>query len=164
MIVLFQFEHIAKLDAAFQAQSWPSRKEILTTYLREQEKGERIVLVAEEAGVCKGYITLIKQVKTGPFSQSDIPEIADFNVFETFQKQGIGWQLLDAICQLASEFTDTVGIGVGLNANYGQAQRLYVKYGFIPDGSGVWYGGHSLPVGAQAYNDDELALYFTKKL
>ncbi|MDG3108353.1 hypothetical protein [Streptococcus suis] len=70
--------------------------------------------------------------------------------------------ILDAICQLASEFTDTVGIGVGLNANYGKAQRLYVKHGFIPDGSGVWYRGCSLPVGAKAYNDDELALYFTK--
>ncbi|MFH6656649.1 GNAT family N-acetyltransferase [Streptococcus suis] len=164
MIVPLQFEHILQLDEAFQKQGWPSRKEILTNYLREQEKGERIVLVAEEAGVCKDYITLIKQVKEGPFYQSGIPEIADFNVFEDFQNQGIGWQLLDAICQLASEFTDIVGIGVGLNANYGKAQRLYVKHGFIPDGSGVWYRGRSLPVGAKAYNDDELALYFTKKL
>lgn len=49
-----------------------------------------------------------------------------------------------------------------MNANYGKAQRLYVKHGFIPDGSGVWYRGRSLPVGAKAYNDDELALYFTK--
>ncbi|WP_228477422.1 hypothetical protein [Streptococcus suis] len=49
-----------------------------------------------------------------------------------------------------------------MNANYGKAQRLYVKHGFIPDGSGVWYRGCSLPVGAKAYNDDELALYFTK--
>ncbi|MDW8596317.1 GNAT family N-acetyltransferase [Streptococcus suis] len=93
MIVPLQFEHILQLDEAFQKQGWPSRKEILTNYLREQEKGERIVLVAEETGVCKGYITLIKQVKERQFYQSGIPEIADFNVFEDFQNQGIGWQL-----------------------------------------------------------------------
>ncbi len=46
MIVPLQFEHIFQLDEAFQKQGWPSRKEILTNYLREQEKGERIVLVA----------------------------------------------------------------------------------------------------------------------
>ncbi len=53
MIVPLQFEHILQLDEAFQKQGWPSRKEILTNYLREQEKGERIVLVAEETGFVK---------------------------------------------------------------------------------------------------------------
>lgn len=32
-----------------------------------------------------------------------------------------------------------VCIGVGLHAGYGSAQRMYVKRGYIPDGSGVWY-------------------------
>ena len=31
---------------------------------------------------------------------------------------------------------DIVGIGVGLYEDYGPAQRLYIKRGYIPDGKG----------------------------
>ncbi len=106
--------------------------------MTEQEEGERQVLVAENEQACLGYITLVKCPKKGRFSQTGIPEIVDF--------------------------TSQIGIGVGLNAHYGKAQKLYVQNGFIPDGTGVWYEGSPLAIGASAYNDDNLALYFIKPL
>ncbi|HCE6154635.1 TPA: N-acetyltransferase, partial [Legionella pneumophila] len=63
---------------------------------------------------------------------------------------------------------DVVGIGVGLygghDGGYGQAQRLYVNRGYIPDGLGVTYG-YKPTVPGQTYPlDDDLILWFTKKL
>ncbi|HFI0273537.1 TPA: GNAT family N-acetyltransferase [Streptococcus suis] len=55
-------------------------------------------MVAENEQACLGYITLVKSPKKGRFSQTGIPEIVDFNVFEHFQGQGSGYRLLDAIC------------------------------------------------------------------
>jgi hypothetical protein len=53
---------------------------------------------------------------------------------------------------------------VGLHAGYGPAQRLYVKRGYVPDGSGVWYQDKPLPMNAPSRNDDNLALYMSKAL
>lgn len=41
---------------------------------------------------------------------------------------------------------------------------MYVKRGYIPDGAGVWYRGEALAPYAACVNDDDLNLYFTKKL
>jgi uncharacterized protein YijF (DUF1287 family) len=45
---------------------------------------------------------------------------------------------VDACEALVREAGKTeIGISVGLNQGYGPAQRLYVKKGYIPDGTGV---------------------------
>ena len=55
-------------------------------------------------------------------------------------------------------------MGVGLHKGYGSAQRMYVKRGYIPDGSGVWFGDKPCRPYADCRNDDDLALYLSKKL
>jgi GNAT superfamily N-acetyltransferase len=88
----------------------------------------------------------------------------DFGVLEKFRRKGIGTRLMDVAEQIASEKADTVTLAVGLHSGYGSAQRMYVKRGYIPDGSGVWYDT-SPAVPYQNYcNDDSLLLYFSKKL
>jgi hypothetical protein len=54
------------------------------------------------------------------------------------------------------------GIGVGLFASYGSAQRLYVRRGYIPDGRGIARRGETIEPGASVVVDDDLVLYFTK--
>lgn len=157
-------ENIEALDKELMHQGWSSRKEILETYMKEQNEGKRIVLVDSHAGRCRGYITLNCEPKEGPCKDKKIPEICDFNVFSEFRKQGIGSSLLNEIEREAKLFSKKVGIGVGLNKNYGSAQRLYVKHGYIPDGTGVWYRGEVLLPYADCTNDDDLALYFEKTL
>lgn len=44
---------------------------------------------------------------------------------------------MDIAEKIAFERSDEVCIGVGLHGGYGSAQRMYVKRGYIPDGSGV---------------------------
>ena len=107
-----------------------------------------------------GYITLVINPSSGPFKNTKVPEIRDFNVFEKYQNKGIGQELLDAIIKKANG--PQVGIGVGLNPDYGKAQRLYIKNGFIPDGKGIYYKGEIVKAGDTCINDDYLNMYFTK--
>lgn len=85
-------------------------------------------------------------------------------MLEKYRKRGIGSKLMDVAEQIASEYSDTVCLGVGLHAGYGSAQRMYVKRGYIPDGTGVWYQDAVCGQNADCRNDDDLVLYFSKKL
>ena len=70
----------------------------------------------------------------------------------------------EAAEKAAASSGSAVTLGVGLHSGYGPAQRLYVKRGYIPDGSGVWFRDQPLDPYADCRNDDELILYMSKKL
>ena len=157
-----QESDIKELSRGFISQGWPSREEILTRYFKEQESGEREVLVAEVGGAVAGYITILPCAKQGPFAEI-YPELSDFNVFEPFQNQGIGNLLLEEAEKRVRLISDKVTLGVGLHSGYGPAQRLYIKRGYIPDGTGVWYRNHPLEMNDTIQNNDDLVLYLSKK-
>ena len=108
------FEDIEKLANAFIQQDWPGRREILKNYFLEQEAGERQVLVAVVGEFLAGYITVIPLAKHGPFAGL-YSEFTDFNVFESFQRQGIGTALLDKAEQVGQNYSDVVSLGVALH-------------------------------------------------
>ena len=158
-----QESDIKDLSRGFISQGWPSREEILTRYFKEQESGEREVLVAEVEGAVAGYITILPCAKQGPFAEI-YPELSDFNVFEPFQNQGIGNLLLEEAEKRVRLISDKVTLGVGLHSGYGAAQRLYIKRGYIPDGTGVWYQNHQPAMNAVCEDIGELVLYLSKNL
>ena len=55
-------------------------------------------------------------------------------------------------------------LGAWLHSGYGAAQRIYIKRGYIPDGSGVWWNGKNLEQYPKCINNDELILYLLKEL
>ena len=158
-----QESDIKDLSRGFISQGWPSREEILTRYFKEQESGEREVLVAEIDGAVAGYVTILPSAKHGPFA-GIYPELSDFNVFEPFRNQGIGNQLLEEAEKRVKFVSSKVTLGVGLHLGYGPAQRLYIRRGYIPDGTGVWYRNKPLEMGASCQNDNDLVLYLSKDL
>ena len=158
-----QESDIKDLSRGFISQGWPGREEILARYFLEQECGEREVLVAEVEGALAGYITILPCAKQGPFAEI-YPELSDFNVFELFQNQGIGNLLLEEAEKRVKLISDKVTLGVGLHSGYGPAQRLYIKRGYIPDGTGVWYRNQPLEMNATIQNNDDLVLYLSKEL
>ena len=158
-----QESDIQELSRGFISQGWPSREEILTRYFKEQESGEREVLVAEVESALAGYITILPCAKQGPFAEI-YPELSDFNVFEPFQNQGIGNLLLEEAEKRVRLISDKVTLGVGLHSGYGPAQRLYIKRGYIPDGTGVWYQNHQPAMNAVCEDIGELVLYLSKNL
>lgn len=157
-----QESDIKDLSRGFISQGWPGREEILARYFLEQECGEREVLVAEVEGPLAGYITILPCAKQGPFAGM-APELSDFNVFEPFQNQGIGNLLLEEAEKRVRLISDKVTLGVGLHSGYGPAQRLYIKRGYIPDGTGVWYRNQPLEMNDTIQNNDDLVLYLSKK-
>lgn len=112
-----QESDIKELSRGFISQGWPSREEILTRYFKEQESGEREVLVAEVEGALAGYISILPCAKQGPFAEI-YPELSDFNVFEPFQNQGIGNLLLEEAEKRVRLISDKVTLGVGLHSGY----------------------------------------------
>ena len=150
------------INAALREMGWDERPGLYGKYMAEERAGARVTFVAERGGVPLGYVTLVKEAKHGPFAGKGWPEIMDFNVFEKYRRQGVGTALMDAAEAAAAAFSDVVTIGVGLYGSYGAAQRMYVKRGYIPDGSGVWYRNRPLPAYAPCVNDDDLVLYFSK--
>jgi hypothetical protein len=70
---------------------------------------------------------------------------------------------MDAAEEVIAARSPAAGIGVGLYADYGAAQRLYVKRGYIPDGRGASWRDRPVLGGETVVADDDLALYFTKR-
>ena len=163
LIRKMQTSDVKELSQGFINQGWPGREEILARYFLEQECGEREVLVAEVEGAVAGYITILPSAKQGPFAEI-YPELSDFNVFEPFQNQGIGNLLLEEAEKRVKLISDKVTLGVGLHSGYGPAQRLYIKRGYIPDGSGVWYQNHRPAMDAICEDIGDLVLYLSKDL
>ena len=107
--------------------------------LQHQKEGRAIALVAEYNGALAGYINVYPDSHWGAFAGRGYPEIVDFGVLEKYRRHGIGTALMDAAEQVVARYADTVYLGIRLHSGYGSARRMYVKRGYIPDSSGVWY-------------------------
>ena len=145
-------------------QGWQSTAEKYEMRLRDQAAGKSINLVAEYHGCVAGYINVYPDSKWGAFGGTGLPEIVDFGVLEKYRRHGIGSKLMDVAEEISAKYADTVYLGVGLHSGYGSAQRMYIKRGYIPDGSGVWYKDAVCRQYANCKNDDDLVLYLSKKL
>lgn len=134
--------------------------------LSEQADNQRqIFLAVMPDQKVLGYVQLNYLPIYSAFRRFNIPEIQDLNVIPSARRQGIGGLLVDHCIQAArtAGYTE-LGIGVGLHARFGAAQRLYVAKGFIPDGQGIAYDDQTIPAGDLRPVDDLLTLKMTKKL
>jgi GNAT superfamily N-acetyltransferase len=157
-------EDIEIISSEFKLQGWNKSVEMYRKYLVDQENNERIVLVAEIDGKFGGYLTIIWKSAYFSFLENNISEIVDFNVLIKYRKIGIGSVLLEKAEEIIKEKSNIVGIGVGLFSDYGAAQRLYAKRGYIPDGNGIYKNNNKLKYGDIVKIDDDVVLYFTKEL
>ena len=157
-------EDAKTLYDTYLSYGWHPQLETYERYYREQQEGARRVFIAEFQGSVKGQCTLILDPTEGPWGGKGIPEIVDLTVFFDVHGKGIGTKLLDAAENEAARIADRVYLAVGVHSGYGAAQRIYVKRGYIPDGSGVWYKGKVLDQYAPCVNDDSLLLYLSKRL
>ena len=147
------------------AQGWHPDLSKYLTRLRDQAEGKCISLTAVYKGRPAGYVSVYITGLGGAFSGKGLPEIVDFGVLEKYQRRGIGNKLMDAAEQIAAQYADTVWLGVGLHSGYGSAQRMYVKRGYIPDGTGVWYRGRPCEqYETDIENNDDLQLFLSKRL
>lgn len=164
-IILLTMEEsdISQIVLAFKNIGWNKPASIYDAYLKDQSEGLRSIIVAKVNGKFCGYVTLKYKSEYSGFNHKDIPEISDLNVLPEYRNAGVGTSLIIACEKLAEDRgCRTVGIGVGMTADYGNAQRLYVQLGYVPDGNGLHYKNQPLHYGDKAKVDDDLVLYFTK--
>lgn len=148
------------ISGAFTAIGWDKPVEQYEKYLAEQAAGVRDVLVATVDEEFVGYVT----VRWESAYFDGLPEIQDFNVLPPYRRRGIGSGLMDAAEALVAQRSTVVGIGVGLYADYGQAQRMYVRRGYLPDGRGLMYDNQPVAPGNTIRLDDAATLMLTKSL
>ncbi len=132
-------------------------------YYQEQQVNERTVGIIEKDQQILGYGSLFLKSEYPHFSH--IPEINDLWIFEEHRGKGLGSQLIAWLENIAKEKGyKEVGIGVGLYADYGSAQKLYFKLGYSPDGKGITYKYQPTIPGVSYPLDDELILWLKKSL
>jgi len=133
-------------------------------YLAEHEAGTRVTRFAFVGGAFAGYLNVLWRSKYPPFAKARVPEINDFNVLPALRQRGIGTALMGEAEQVIAARSQIAGVGVGMAAGYGPAQRLYVRRGYIPDGRGLMTHERPVVEGERVIVDDDLVLYFTKLL
>ena len=152
------------ISSAFQRVGILKAASQYLRYLADQEAGSRSCLIATIGTDFCGYLTVNWKPNYSSFAEAGIPEIQDLNVLPAFRRRGIASLLLDqAEARILSHAT-VAGIGVGLHPGYNEAQRLYVRRGYIPDGRGVTYRNEYVREGMEVTLDDDLLLHLTKNL
>lgn len=133
--------------------------------LEEQDLNKRAVLVAARDAGLLGWGMLNWQPQYPLYKRLNIPEIQDLNVIPSARRQGVATAIIQKCEDLARAQNHTqTGISVGLYADYGAAQRLYVRLGYIPDGYGVTYDRVAVTPGEIRPIDDNLCLMMVKEL
>ena len=169
MAETFQIRFLSESDpevisAAFKDIGWGKPAAQYRRYLAEQAAGSRMCLVAVVGGQFAGYVTVNWKPAYSVFVEQQIPEIQDLNVLPLFRRKGFGSRLLDRAEAEIWLRSSVAGIGFGLHPGYNEAQRLYVKRGYVQDGRGVTYRNHYVQEGASVVFDDDLVLHLTKRI
>jgi ribosomal protein S18 acetylase RimI-like enzyme len=152
------------ISNAFKEQGWNKPIDLYLSYFEEQKNNERITLIAESDGNFAGYINIKWESHYPVFIENKIPEIMDFNVLVKYRCKGIGNKLIDRAEEIIKEHSEFAGIGVGLYSDYGVAQVMYIKRGYVPDGKGIYKNSSYINAGENIIIDDEVVLYLLKKL
>jgi GNAT superfamily N-acetyltransferase len=162
-IRLFEKEDIEAIASSFRQIGWRRAVSEYDSYLAEQDRGERVVLVALYNGAFAGYVTIVWTSAYPPFAEEGIPEINDLNVLPAFRRRGVASSLVNEAEKWIFERSPVAGIGVGMHADYGAAQRMYALMGYVPDTRGLFYRGQQVVPGQEVSVDDDLILYLTKE-
>ncbi|MBB6672821.1 GNAT family N-acetyltransferase [Cohnella nanjingensis] len=150
--------------AAFLRHAMYRPDDYYSRCLAENRSGSRVTLFALEEEEIAGCAHLLSHSEYGYFKEQGIPEINDLNVFPAYRRRGIANRLMEAFERHVSQTNDKIGIGVGLYRDYGSAQRIYCRRGYLPDGYGVAYQQQPVVPGTMVRLDDDLNLYLVKAL
>jgi len=134
-------------------------------YLADHADPEGTSLIATGDSGVIGYVAIVWESNYAGFRRRGIPLVHQIAVAGPFRRRGVATLLMDAAEQLARDRgIATLGITVGLFDEYGPAQRLYGRRGYIPDGRGACRGQRPLSKGMQVTMNDDLIIWLTKDL
>ena len=134
-------------------------------YLADHAEPDGASLIAMGGADVIGYVAIVWESNYGGFRSRGIPLVHQIAVAGPVRRRGVATLLMDAAEKLARDRgIATLGITVGLFDEYGPAQRLYGRRGYVPDGRGACQGQRPLRKGMQVTMDDDLIIWLTKDL
>jgi GNAT superfamily N-acetyltransferase len=158
-------DDLPAIQATSGGAAWNGGEVKWRRYFDEQLSGLRTALVAVDPPAVVGYGSLVWRSAYHHFLEARVPEINDLVVAEQNRRRGVGTQLIERLEDRArARGCAEVGLGVGLHADYGPAQRLYNHLGYSPDGHGITYRGVAVAGGDPVRVDDDLVLWLVKTL
>lgn len=158
-------EDPARIAAVDGGPAWNAAAALWAGYLADQAAGRRAVRLAWEGDRPVGYGTLVWDSDYPPFRAGEVPEINNLVVAAPARGRGVGSALIRAFEDLARAVgRDRIGLGVGLYADYGPAQRLYAGLGYRPDGAGITRQERPVAPGDSVPVDDDLVMWLIKRL
>ena len=161
----FSKKDIALLSERFISERFYKTVALFEAYYQQQVEGRRRVFIAiDKEKSYLGYVTILWQSDYQHFLVNNIPEINDLNVLPSKQQQGVATQLLNFVEEEIAKKNDYAGLAVGLSKDYGAAQSLYIKRGYIPDKAGITYQLKPVATGAVCPIDDDCVLWLIKDL
>jgi GNAT superfamily N-acetyltransferase len=148
--------------------SWSTpaaNRKVWDDYYYEQEEHLRDVFLLEKEHVTIGYGSILYQSKYYWFKEAQIPEIDSLCIAALHRNHGHGTHITHHLENIArNKGFSQIGIAVGLSKDYGPAQKLYAKLGYIPDGNGITSHYISVDRGKSYPVDDDLLLWNIKTL
>jgi GNAT superfamily N-acetyltransferase len=162
-IKLLEAKDIPLITGAPSFLNFNASEGYFKSLLAAQEKGERVVVLACYDKIIAGFVTIKWQSGYPPFIQAGIPEINDLRVLAEYRRRGVATALMDEVEKRVFERSKFAGLGVGLYADYGPAQQMYLRRGYILDGRGLMYQEKPVKPGNNVFVDDDLLLYLTKE-
>lgn len=164
-ILSLQEKDIDEIVLSFKNIGWNKPRSIYEAYLKEQNQNLRSIFVAKKNEQFCGYLTVKWKSDYPHFNTNNIPEISDLNVLPKYRKKGIGTILITKGEQIAKDRgCGEIGLGVGMTRDYGNAQRLYPRLGYLPDGNGLHHKYKEANYSEAIIVDDDLVLYFIKNI
>ncbi len=157
----------AVLDGLIERLGYHKDPDYFARCLAEQAAGKRLVLLIRDAADDRpvGYGMLNWYPQYALYKRLEIPEIQDINVLPDDRRRGAATALIKHCEGVArGKGCAHIGISVGLYPDYGAAQRLYVRLGYLPDGHGVAYDRETVRPGEVRPVDDDLCLMMIKAL
>jgi GNAT superfamily N-acetyltransferase len=134
-------------------------------YLADHAEPDGASLIATCGPDVIGCVSMMWESNYAGFRSRGIPLVHQIAVAGPFRQQGVATLLMDAAEQLARDRgIVSLGITVGLFDEYGPAQRLYGRRGYIPDGRGACRDQRPLSKGLQVIMDDDLIIWLSKDL
>ena len=134
-------------------------------YLAGHAEPDGTSLIAAAGSDAVGYVAIVWESSYAGFRSRGIPLVHQIAVGEPWRRRGVATLLMDAAEQFARDRgIATLGITVGLFDEYGPAQRMYGRRGYIPDGRGACRGQRPLSKGMRVSMDHDLIIWLTKDL
>lgn len=159
---IVQFHEIEQVKREVQAALFGGDMPTIDENFLEHEDGASTTILGYEAGRLIGIVTIRWYSNYPPFREQQIPLIQNIEIRYEDRGRGLGNQMLERAEQEIAWRSALAGLCVGIFADYGPAQRLYARRGFVPDGRGVCHGHTPLQHGQQITVEHDLLLWLVK--